>query len=330
MSEIRKDPASRTWVIVATERADRPHDLKIKERRAPTPASDCPFCGDERPIEDFGVKIEGEVYRVKVLANKFPALRPEENLSMEQADSIYNYLTGVGAHEVIVESPVHDDTLASMDRSQLEAALYAYVDRLRHWEHDPRMRYVLIFKNYGRAAGASLFHPHSQLIALPFIPPRITEELDEAKDYFESAEECVYCRMNSEELAHGERMIAENRSFLAYSPYAARFPFELRVIPNRHVADFSASRAAELADLAAILKDLAGRLSEALGEPPFNFMLHESPLKTSDLVYYHWHLEIIPRLTMPAGFEWGSGVYINAVTPERAARELREVAVGAR
>ncbi|MDI6891983.1 MAG: galactose-1-phosphate uridylyltransferase [Actinomycetota bacterium] len=334
MSEIRKDPLSYTWVILATERAKRPRAFKqraeIKERRAkPRP---CPLCEEASlPIKEHAIwpgvidKKTG-AWKTRVLPNKYPALRPGLELAQTEVDTVFHLLSGVGGHEVIVETPRHEDILPVMPLDQMEAMIRTYCQRYNYWRSsDPRIAYVLIFKNYGLAAGASLEHPHSQLAATPIIPPRIFEELTEAKKYYEVNKECIYCRLiEAEKEAETSRVILENDTMFASCPFASRFPCEVIILPKRHSAAFEDITQKEVSGLAKILSSVFKRVDAVLGDPPYNYMIHVAPLRTPGLLYYHWHIEIIPRLTMPAGFEWGTDIYINVVSPEEAARALRE------
>ncbi len=336
MSEIRKDPCSPTWVIVATERGKRPCDFAEKsqdeEEITSGKSRPCPFCGGEEveaPFKAFSIW-PGEIdkktmdWRTRVLANKFPALRASAELIQEEVGGFYHFLSGVGGHEVIVESRRHADTFATMGRNQLEAVIRTYCQRHKYWHKDPRIAYVLIFKNYGLAAGASLAHPHSQLVATPIIPSRITQELEETKTFYEQENKCVYCEIiRTEQKAKVSRKIWENDTMFALCPFASRFPCEVVILPKRHAAAFDVLSDQEIKDLAQILTRIFKGIAAVLNDPPYNVMIHAAPQRTPGLLYYHWHIEIIPRITMPAGFEWGTGIYINVISPEDAAKALR-------
>jgi UDPglucose--hexose-1-phosphate uridylyltransferase len=331
MPELRKDPVVGRWVIISTERARRPSDFAAAA--PPLRSGPCPFCPGnkaETPHEILAGRppasppdTTGWTYRV--VPNKFPALRIEGELE-PTGEGLFDRMNGVGAHEVIIESPDHHASLATMSVDEVTDVLGAFRERVRDLHKDPRLEYVLVFKNHGEAAGASLEHPHSQLIATPIIPSMVREELTGAADYYRRKERCVWCDIARQERRAQRRLIAERDGFLALALFAPRFPCETWIIPVRHGAAFEASDLDELHGLAGLLGDFLRRMNRVLGDPAYNFMLHTSPLDEPDLAYFHWHLEIIPKLTRVAGFEWGSGFFINPVPPEVAAAALREAA----
>jgi UDPglucose--hexose-1-phosphate uridylyltransferase len=194
-------------------------------------------------------------------------------------------------------------------------------------KQDNRLRYIAVFKNCGEAAGATLEHPHSQLIALPVIPRRVTEKLDGSQAYFNYKRQCVFCDIIQQELTDGRRLVAQNDDFIAFEPFAPRFPFETHILPRNHQSAFEDTADCMLPALAEIMSIVFRKINKVLGFPPFNFMLHTAPFNKDVSEFYHWHLEIIPRLTKIAGFEWGSGFYINPTPPEQAAQFLRDIAV---
>ncbi len=332
MSEIRKDPISHTWVIISTERAKRPSDYKkiATESENNQSPENCPLCQEAAtppPPGDSWAGLSKESngqWLTRVLPNKFPALKPDTSLSQKEENGFYHSLSGTGGHEIILDSLNHNETLSQMRLSQLEAMLLTYQTRFFRWKLDHRISYVLVFRNHKKAAGASLSHPHSQVIASPIIPPRIFEELREAREYYKLHRECIFCRMIKDEQKLKKRLIYQNPSVLIFSPYAARFPFETYIIPKKHFASLEETDRKTLKDLAKAFKFFFSRLAEVLSDPPYNYMLHVSPLKTPGLLYYHWHFEVIPRLAMPAGYEFGSGIFINPTSPEEAAKILRK------
>lgn len=330
MPELRKDPVTSRWVIVATERGKRPSDFGVE-----TPgvrAGFCPFCPgneDKTPPEVLAYRAGGQApngpgWHVRVVPNKFPALQIEGDLN-RQGDGMYDKMNGIGAHEVVIETPEHAQTMATMEEKHLEDVLWAFRDRVLDLKQDSRFRHILVFKNQGRAAGASLEHPHSQLIATPIIPKRVREEVDGAKEYHDYKERCVFCDIVRQEVSQGVRLIAENGGFVAVAAYAARFPFETWILPKAHNPFFEDAQKHEYVDLAKMLRDLVLRVEQVLSSPPYNLIIHSAPLRETDRRYYHWHLELIPKLTHVAGFEWGSGFYINPTPPEEAARFLRDL-----
>ncbi len=335
MPELRKDPVTGRWVIIATDRAKRPTDF-IRERVQIRGSGFCPFCyGNESktPPEILAYRSDGSPkdapgWTLRVVANKFPALGIEGSLD-RQGEGLYDKMNGIGAHEVIIETPDHQMTLATLPVARVEDALWAYRDRILDLKKDPRFKYMLIFKNHGDAAGASLEHTHSQLIALPVVPRRVREEIDGAREHYNLKERCIYCDIIRQEIESGIRVIAENPDFMVLSPFAPRFPFEMWIIPRTHQAVFEESQKHEFERLAGILKDMLMRLDKVLDYPAYNYIIHSSPVSESTEDYYHWHLEIMPKLTKVAGFEWGTGFYINPTPPEESAKFLREAAVTA-
>lgn len=331
MPELRRDPITHEWVIIAHERARRPNDFLHQEEAAIIRTSDhsyCPFCpGHEHlsPVETLAYRPAGSPpnspdWEVRAIPNKFPALQLDGN-HIQQQHGLYENSPGVGAHEVIIETPEHGKSLARLDIEQVEKVLCAYRDRYRALRQDSRLQYILIFRNHGKVAGASIEHAHSQLIATPIIPQQALVKIQGVQRYRECIGRCVYCDMVDRELQEKERLVAVNDSFVAFAPYASRFPFETWIVPRERDAHFTEISAAQVHDLAVVLKETLLRLDLCLGDPPYNYML----LTTDFTDNFHWHIEIIPRLTIAAGFEMGTGIYINVVAPEQAACHLRQV-----
>lgn len=329
MPELRKDPVVGRWVIISTERARRPSDFGPDPVRAK--GGRCVFCpGNEgqTPPEIFALRPPGTPantggWSLRVVSNKFPALRIEGELE-PQGEGLYDRMNGIGAHEVIIETPEHTATLASLPETAVMDVLWTYRERMVDLKKDPRFDYVLIFKNHGEAAGASLEHPHSQLIATPIVPIMVEEELEGAARYFRRKERCVWCDIVRQERQAGGRVILDAGGFIAVAPFAPRFPFESWILPTTHRSAYEEVGLEEVRALAWIVVELLRRMNRVLKDPPFNFMLHTAPLREPSLDHYHWHLEVIPKLTKVAGFEWGSGFFINPTPPEDAARYLRE------
>lgn len=330
MPELRKDPITGRWVIISTDRAKRPTDF-LHEAAPHGSGGFCPFCHgneDKTPPEILAYRGDGggpnsAGWWVRVVPNKFPALGIEGDLN-RQGEGLFDKMNGIGAHEVIIETPDHAQTLASLPEKRVEDVLWAFRDRMLDLEKDKRFRYILIFKNHGQAAGASLEHSHSQLIALPIVPKRVQEEVDGSKSYYQYKERCIYCDIIRQELDSGIRLISENQDFLTVAPYAPRFPFETWILPKQHASAFENSQTHLYENLARELKSLVVRVEKVLENPSYNLVLHTSPVKEANNDYYHWHLEMMPKLTKVAGFEWGTGFYINPTPPEEAAKFLRE------
>ncbi|MGH9864035.1 MAG: galactose-1-phosphate uridylyltransferase, partial [Candidatus Acidiferrales bacterium] len=260
---------------------------------------------------------------VRVVPNKFPALGIEGDLDRE-GEGLFDKMNGVGAHEVIVETPDHAATLASLPARAVEDVLWAYRDRMLDLKNDKRFRYVLIFKNHGEAAGASLEHTHSQLIALPIVPKRVREEVDNSRRYYDVKERCIFCDMIRQEVETGTRVILSNDQFIALAPYAPRFPFETWILPLQHSSSFENQASPVYTSLAKLFHEFLARLDAVLNRPAYNYVIHTSPIGEEINDHYHWHVEMMPKLTRVAGFEWGTGFYINPTPPEEAARFLRE------
>jgi UDPglucose--hexose-1-phosphate uridylyltransferase len=330
MPELRKDPIIGRWVIIATERGKRPHDFVVEEEVVK--GGFCPFCpGNEHttPPEIFAFRDPGTQpntpgWQLRVVNNKFPALILQGEPD-RQGEGMFDKMNGIGTHEVIIESPDHRLNLATLPVDHFVLVLQAYRERIRSLAQDPRMRYVLVFKNQGRAAGASLEHSHSQLISLPIVPELVMEELNGSKFYYNWKERCVFCDMIRQELQQGSRLVEENDEFVALCPFAPRSPFEVWILPKTHHSSYVELQEDSLAQLAAIFSTTLKRLHLALRNAPYNFILHTAPVREPAIPYYHWHFEIMPKLTLMAGFEWGSGFFINPTPPEDAATYLREV-----
>jgi UDPglucose--hexose-1-phosphate uridylyltransferase len=333
MPELRKDPVTREWVIMATERGRRPCDFLHQVATTRRGGKEgCPFCpGNEHmtPPEVLAFRgpdspPNGQGWWVRVVPNKYPALAVEGNLG-KTGRGMYDIMNGVGAHEVIIESPDHETSLATLPVKQVEDVLWAYRARYLDLKQDPRLKYILFFRNHGQVAGASLEHPHSQLIATPMVPADISDELEGAELYEQYHDRCVYCDILRQELSEEERVVAESAHFLAFEPFASKYPFETWILPKRHHGSSAGVTSEEQTALAEMLKEVLLRVGTCLNDPPYNYSLHTAPCDIRDEHRWHWHLEIMPRLTIAAGFEMGTGIYINVTPPEQAAAHLREV-----
>ena len=332
MPELRKDPITGRWVIIASDRAKRPSDFSRQEVVSRGNAN-CPLCGGHEhrtPPEILAYRNGGGAnepgWTLRVIPNRFPALRVEGELTRE-GEGIYDKMAGIGAHEVIIETPDHVLSTGDLSEKQVEDVYWAFRDRINDLKRDRRLKYVILFKNHGEAAGSSLEHSHSQLIALPVVPKRVQDELDGTRRYYEFRERCVYCDMVSQELEDNTRLVLETDHLVVISPYAPRFPFETWIVPKRHASHFEEADIATVQSLGSATRTLIRKLDKVLERPPFNFMLHTAPIQEPPSHNYHWHLEVIPRLTRVAGFEWGTGLYINPTPPEEATRYLREARI---
>lgn len=340
MPELRHDPIQKRWVIIASERGHRPMDFAPQNVQPQSEAS-CPFCpGHESltPNEILAFRAvggpNGPGWGVRVVPNRFPALMIEGELG-RAAVGQYDRINGIGAHEVIIETPEHHKSLAELSPAQIALVLRAYRDRLADLMKDMRFKYIVVFKNHGPAAGASLQHSHSQLIATPVTPRTVAIELSAARDHFRLKERCIFCDILAQEIETRKRIVAMGPHYVTICPYASRFPFEMMLLPRRHQHDFSTLPDEALNQLAHHLKDILLRMNKSLGNPSYNFLLHTSPNSRAGIqraeywktleADFHWHIEILPRLTNVAGFEWGTGFYINPTPPEEAATYMREV-----
>ncbi|MCP4254924.1 MAG: galactose-1-phosphate uridylyltransferase, partial [Candidatus Scalindua sp.] len=282
---------------------------------------------DKTPPEILAYRDNGAMpntsgWRVRVVPNKFPALQAEgEHFKCEEG--IYDMMNGIGAHEVIIESPRHIQSLTSLDNGNVEEVLLCYRDRLVDLKRDKRFVYGLLFKNVGFSAGASLEHTHSQLIVTPIVPPLVANEIVNAKAFYENRERCLFCNMIQQEMETDMRVVISTDNFIAFAPYASRFPFETWILPKKHESNFENLQEFEAEELAHVLKGVLSKLETTLDFPPYNYIIHSAPFNVAGSEYFHWHIEIIPRLTNIAGFEWGTGFYINPTPPEQSAELLK-------
>jgi UDPglucose--hexose-1-phosphate uridylyltransferase len=339
MPTLRRDPITGRWVINPDEEKD--HTSSLLEMEKLIGEGICPFCeGNEKhtPPEIFALRgtgsdKNGPGWEVRVVPNISPSLNIEPDLD-RRGERMYDLMNAVGAHEVIIETPQHVANLADLDALQIKKVMDTYKTRILDLKRDQRLRSAFIFKNYGERAGSSpIKHAHSQLIAISVTPKNLKEELVGARNYYDYKERCVFCDMVKLELSAGKRTICSNTDFLAIAPFASRFTHEIWILPQKHSADFETLGDAGSQNLATLLKEVLLRLKILLNDPPYNFILHSGPNRTKRRKEawktlsedYHWHIEIMPRYTRIDGFEWGTGLYINATTPEEAAAGLRKV-----
>lgn len=334
LPEFRRCPATGRWVIFAPERARRPITLKHTQahhRDPAAPAPVCPFC------EGHEAESAGELYAIRapdsakdtpgwelrVVPNKFPALRRDMSSTLPLLDPFFEVRPGFGTHEVVVPCRQHEVNPAKLTPTQYANLLIAYRDRLRTISSDNLWHYAQVFQNVGAEAGASLAHLHAQILSLPMVPDAIQSELTFAKAHFDANGLCVYCEMLGKERSDRTRIIRETEHFVALCPFAPRFSYEFWVLPKYHASHYEITGDAALAELAILLLELLAALDAVLAEPAYNAFLHTTPLRGRPNSHFHWHWEFIPRTARAAGFEWGSGCFLNAVPPEKAAHELR-------
>lgn len=337
MSRLRYDVIQRRWVIISTDRSAEPAEFAIERdevRMAFSPFSE----GNEArtPGEIFAIwegdrQPDSPGWQVRVVPNKFPALGIEGDTETVR-QGLFEEMDGVGVHEIVIDTPLSEPDLADLSPEQVARVFRACRERIRDLVGDRRLRYLLVFKNHGAEAGAPISHSHTQIIGLPVTPSTVRLELTSARDYFARESRCLFCDIVRQESESRERVILETDHFLAWAPFASRFPYEMMVAPKAHSHDFAMADEETLTALGATVQHLLGRLKTVLRDPPYNFVLHTSPNTESEPRIpnywstiskdYHWHLEIIPRVTPVAGFEWGTGFYINPMPPEAAARSL--------
>ena len=335
LPEFRRCPATGRWVIFAPERARRPITLAHTEphhRDRVKPGTVCPFCeGNEKLAADevYAVRPDGSAkdspgWQLRVIPNKFPALRSEMTSTLPLLDPFFEARPGFGVHEVVVPCREHEPNPANLSPDQYAELLVAYRERIRAFSADALWHYAQVFQNVGAEAGASLAHLHAQIIALPMVPDAVQSEWDFAKIYHGERGHCVYCDLIAKERAARSRIIRETEHFIAICPFAPRFAYEFWVMPRYHASHFEITGDAALKELAGLFLDLLAALDKVLDEPAYNAFLHTSPLRAKLNPHYHWHWEVIPRTARAAGFEWGSGCFLDAVPPEKAAYELRQ------
>jgi len=328
-SELRKDPILGRWVIIAGGRSRRPNPFRHYTTTIESP-DPCPFCPGNETLTPPDVLVyhgaEGEAssWKLRVVPNLFPALRIEGDLD-KKGEGLYDLMRGIGAHEVVIETREHGENPATFSAEQMTLVIRAYRDRMMDLLRDGRFRYVMAFKNHGAPAGATLAHSHSQIIALPVVPVRVMAALEGSEKYFEYRGRCIYCDILAQELDDPLRVVVQNHHFVAIAPFASRFPFEISILPRKHEAFFWGLSQDQLTGLAELLQDVLRRYSLALKDPPYNYIIHTAPPGYATPDRFHWQVEVIPKLTEVAGFEWGSGFFINPMPPEEAAVRLRDL-----
>lgn len=338
-NELRKDYLLNRWVVIATERGRRPTDF-AKPKTESSQNAICPLCaGNEHltpPAVLLYLKSDGEIVKdkdterlrhknwlIRSVPNLFPAFAPPKDTTITgQIMKSSSYGFAVGHHEVLVESPIHDEDPADAELSQLALLINAYIDRMRDLSAKPYVRYVSIFRNYGKEAGASLSHAHSQIIATPIIPRTVEEELSASSDYWNEHGKCAFCDILKKE-AESPRLVQKNSNFVVFAPYASVNPIEFWIVPKKHDSNLLNLSQTEIESFAKTLKTSLKGLKDLVNDPPYNYGIHLS-LDKEDSKYYHWHLEVYPQLSIWAGFEKSTGMHINTVRPETAAAELKK------
>jgi len=331
MSEIRQDITTEEWVIVAKERATRPSDFVRQQARPELPAfsPSCPFCpGNEAltPLETLAyLDKETQRWRVRAIANKFPALNPAGSTIRKIESGFFVSMDGVGIHEVIVETPEHNKVLALQDESAIADVLRAYQERYNFMKQMPFVKLITIYKNFGPKAGTTLEHSHSQLIGTPVVPRHMRTQFEVATRYYDNIGRCLYCDLAGHEISTSARVVMETESYAVFHPFASHSPFETWIIPKRRQASFGSVITQDLADLAHVLRSILLKLYVGLNNPDYNYVISSAPVDDENKDYYSWHIKIIPRLTELVGFEIGSGISINVSLPEETAKFMRDL-----
>jgi UDPglucose--hexose-1-phosphate uridylyltransferase len=332
MPEFRLNEATKDWVIIATERAKRPHEFRLSDKSLtqgrPVQKGDCPLCpGNEHLEQDLELlRLEGGQtgWDVRVLPNKFPALSP--NLSSARwEEPMARRMEGWGHHEIVIDSRRHNATLASATQENVGLMLQAWRIRYNELLSRPESAHVTVYKNHGERAGTSLEHPHSQIVSMPIIPGQVRHRLEDNMRFFNEFGRCVYCKMLEHEQAEKTRVVQQSEHFTAFVPFAAFSPFHLWILPHRHTPCFAEVTDEEIQDLANVLRMTMARYYYGLNDPDFNLVVQSAAREYVGAAFFHWYLAVVPRLSKAAGFEMGTGMFINTSIPENDARFLREV-----
>ncbi len=329
MAQLREDPIARRWIVIDSDHPKGPNDF-VKEDHSPRQEAICPFCpGRENrtPTEVDAIRPEGlsskvDQWKIRTIPNKFPALGHDGPLEKEGV-GMFDVISGYGAHEVVIETPRHNKQMADLTVAEMVLVLNQYQRRYKALSSDTRLKYVTIFKNFGSSAGATIEHSHSQIIALPMVPKSVLEEIQGAEEFHKLNKSCVFCEILKQEYQDKERLVCENEAFVSFCPFAPRYAFETWVMPKTHQAHFVDLEEEGIQRLAQHLLDILNRIKKTLSNPSYNFYLHTSPINYGRPDCYHWHIEIIPKLTRSIGFEWGTGLQIVPTFPHEAAKYLR-------
>jgi UDPglucose--hexose-1-phosphate uridylyltransferase len=337
MPHLRQDPTTDDWIIFSKVRARRPDEFRKEKAQGgtlPAYSPTCPFCrGNESMTPDVDLVVcrdDRDDWMIRVVPNKYPALTPE-GTTRRTEKKVWRQMPGYGRHEVVIESPLHNELIPFMSDDHVARLIRAYRDRYAALREDPQTRAIIIFKNHGKGAGTSLEHPHTQIVASPVVPPYVRRKYEVTIRYFDNTGRRLHNDIRDAELSEKTRIITESPHFVALHPFASHYPFETWIMPRRgHQASFVSISEEEIEDLAKVLKDILARLYNGLGNPDYNLIVDTVPVDDEQKSYYLWHIQIIPRLTMTAGFELGSGIQINVALPEETAEFMRNVDATAR
>jgi len=333
ITELRQDVVTGRWVLISTRRGKRPQEYRVKERPPITPISECPFespkAGGNAPaVLVFDAKgrpthEEGNKWRVRVIPNKFPVLEDHDGVCAEKVvRGLESTIPGIGKHEVIITKD-HKRDIGDLPTSEVSLVARAWRDRMREIAKDECIQYVLVFQNHGKDAGASVQHPHSQLIALPIVPPDVARSLEGSKLYYARAKSCVHCDIVAHERKTKTRIVGETNEYVVLTPYAPHAPFEIRIIPKEHKSDFRLLDDAGLDAFADVLKKSIRVIGQSLGAFSYNLFIHTAPVGKGNHEHYHWHVEILPKSSTHAGVEFGTGILVLSVDPETVAAHFR-------
>ena len=326
LTELRRDLVTGDWVVIATGRAKRPEEFASQKRAVveEDPNKPCFFCHPEETGQEKDVLIykQEEDWSLRVFPNKYPAFARSRALRHIE-EGPYFGMDGTGYHEIVVTKD-HQKQIALLEPMEVAEIIDAYQERYIDLMGKKSINYIEVFHNHGKEAGASIAHPHSQLVAVPVISPYIKGELDGAELYWKSHKDCAYCAMIEWEGEQGKRMIFENNNFIAFCPYSSRAAFEVWVMPKKHKPYFERILDSEKLELAEALQFAINRIYKALGDPAYNFYIHTAPCDGKDYPHYHWHIEILPRTSIWAGFELSTGIEVSTIQPEAAAEYLKK------
>lgn len=330
MSELRQNPITGNWTIIAPERALRLGSTSVKkiDDHNVECNSSCVFCnGNEHttPEEVFSIKDDKNNWLLRVVANKYPAFDNKESFNLLTLDDFHIKGYAYGIAEVVIETSHHSNTMSLFTKDEIKNVILAYKERLTALCSDSSLKYVLIFKNNKKESGASISHSHSQIMGMPFIPPIVEKELENSLNYYNKTGKCIFCEMIENSLINKSEVVYENEQFISILPYASIYPYETWILPKCHTAKYNDINESQQIFLADAMKITLSKIYQVLQDPPFNYYIHTAPVNKNVDKYFHWHIELIPKLTISAGFELGSGVFINIADPAKCAEDLKKV-----